>query len=110
MEKKTCNTKDDFITLLKNWSKTGEETISNGKSKTGNVKWIKLNLNGNNYYMNADTAKDGIEVFLKNHENNNTWKVIANNRNVYKKISNDINGKPIKYLYFYSETEGQREI
>lgn len=36
--------------------------------------------------------------------------VIANNRKVYKKVSNDATDAVIKGLYFYAVTAGQREI
>ena len=110
MKKTKCNTKDELIKLLENWLETNELTIGNGESLTGNTKWIFLNLNGSKYYINADTTREGILNFVKNHENNYPWVVIANNRNVYKKVSNDLNGKAIKGLYFYSVTIGQREI
>lgn len=48
--------------------------------------------------------------FVKNHEKKYPWVVIANNRKVYKKVSNDINGNAIKGLYFYSKTIGEREF
>ena len=95
---------------MENWLETNELTIGNGESLTGNTKWIFLNLNGSKYYINADTTREGILNFVKNHENNYPWMVIANNRNVYKKVSNDLNGKSIIGLYFYSVTIGQREI
>ena len=110
MKKTKCNTKDELIKLLENWLETNELTIGNGESLTGNTKWIFLNLNGSKYYINADTTREGILNFVKNHENNYPWMVIANNRNVYKKVSNDLYGKAIKGLYFYSVTIGQREI
>jgi hypothetical protein len=110
MKKSKCNTKDQLIILLKNWLKTNETKIGNGENKTGNTKWIFLNLNGNDYYINADTKREGIVNFVKNNENNYPWVVIANNRNVYKKGSNDENGNAIKGLYFYSVTIGQRDI
>ena len=110
MKKTKCNTKDELIKLLKNWLQTNQQTIGNGENRTGNTKWIFLYLNGNNYYINADTTREGILNFVKNHENNYPWVVVANNRNVYKKVSNDLYGKAIKGLYFYSVTIGQREI
>lgn len=110
MKKTKCNSKDELITTLKNWLKTNENTIGNGEIKTGNTKIIFLKLNDNKYYINADTTREGIEVFVKNHEENNSWMIIQNNRGVHKKISNDINSKTIKGLYFYSESIGQREI
>ena len=110
MKNTKCNSKDELILVLKSWLKTNETTIGNGENKTGNTKWIFLNLNDNKYYINADTTREGIESFVKNHERSYSWKVISNNRNVYKKVSNDINGKAIKGLYFYSESIGQREI
>jgi hypothetical protein len=110
MEKSKCNSKDQLITLLKDWLKTNEPTIGNRENKTGNTIWIVLNLNGSNYYINGDSKRDGILNLVKNHENNYPWVVIANNRGVYKKVSNDVNGNAIKGLYFYSVIIGKREI
>ncbi len=110
MKNTKCNSKDELITLLKNWLETNELTIGNGESLTGNTKWIFIIINGNDYYINADTTREGVEVFVKNHERNYTWKVISNNRNVFKKVSNDVHDNPIPGLYFYSSQEGQREI
>lgn len=111
IEKKTkCYSKDQLILLLENWLKTNEQTIGNGKSKTGNTKWIILYLNNREYFINADTTREGIMNFVKNHEKKYPWVVIANNRKVYKKVSNDINGNAIKGLYFYSKTIGEREF
>lgn len=110
MEKSKCNSKDQLITLLKDWLKTNEPTIGNGENKTGNTKWIFLNINENKYYINADSTREGILNFVNNHENNYPCVVITNNRGVYKKVSNDVNGKSIKGLYFYSDTIGKREI
>jgi hypothetical protein len=110
MKKTKCNSKDELILVLKCWLKTNEITIGNGENKTGNTKWIFLKLNDNKYYINADTTEEGIKVFVKNHEENNSWKVIANRKNIFNKVSNDINGNPIQGLCFYSDAIGQREI
>ena len=111
IEKETkCYSKDQLILLLENWLKTNEPTIGNGKNKTGNTKWIFLYLNDKEYYINADTTREGITNFVRNHEKNYPWVVIANNRNVYKKVSNEINENAIKGLYFYSNTNGEREF
>ncbi len=110
MKNTKCNSKEELITLLKNWLETNELTIGNGESLTGNTKWIFITINGNDYYINADTTREGVEVFVKNHENNNSWKIIANKNNIFNKVSNDQYGKAIKGLYFYSEAVGQREI
>jgi hypothetical protein len=65
MGKSKCNSKDQLITLLKDWLKTTETKIGNGENKTGNTIWIILSLNGNNYYMNADSTREGILNFVK---------------------------------------------
>ena len=105
-----CYSKDQLVMLLKNWLKTNEPTIGNGNNKTGNTEWIILNLNGSKYFINADSTREGITNFVRNHEKNYPWVVIANNRNVYKKVSNEINENAIKGLYFYSNTIGEREF
>lgn len=111
IEKKTkCYSKDQLILLLENWLKTNEPTIGNGKNKTGNTKWIFLYLNDKEYYINADTTREGIMNFVKNHKKKHPWVIIADKNKVYKKISNDINRNAIKGLYFYSNTIGEREF
>lgn len=105
-----CHSKEQLITLLKNWLQTNEPTIGNEKNKTGNTKWVFLYLNDKEYYINGDTTREGIMNFVKNHERIHPWVVIANNRKVYKKVSNDINRNAIKGLYFYSNTIGEREF
>ena len=110
MERSECNSKDNLIKLLKNWLETNEQTIGNGENQIGAVKWIFININGNNYYINADTTREGVEVFVNNHEDNFPWKVITNNRGVFKKVTNDVNGNRIPGLYFYSSQESEREI
>ncbi len=110
MEKTKCNSKGDLIKLLKIWLETDEQTIANGKNTVGTENWISLTVSGNNYYLNADTTREGVEIFVNNHEDNFPWKVITNNRGVFKKVTNDVNGNRIPGLYFYSSQEGEREI
>ena len=110
MQKTKCNSKNELILVLKNWLKTNEQSIGNGENKTGHTKWIFLNLNGNKYYINADTTREGIMYFLENHENNYPWVVIANKNNVYNKVSNGKSENAIKGLYFYSVTYGKKVI
>jgi hypothetical protein len=50
------NTLEMLIELLKNWLKTNELTIGDIINFRGNTKWITLNINGNGYYINADTT------------------------------------------------------
>lgn len=111
IEKKTkCYSKDQLIILLKSWLTTNEKTIGNGKNKTGNTKWIYLYLNNMEFFINADTTREGVINFVENHEKNHPWVVIANKDNVYNKVSNDINRNAIKGLYFYSKNNGEREF
>ncbi len=105
------NSKDNLIKLLNIWlEKTVEMTIGDIDNFPKYTKWISLNLNGNIYFINSDSSREGIKVFVKNHENNNSWKIILNRDSIFNKVSNDAAGKPIKGLYFYSEVIGQREI
>lgn len=110
MKKTKCNSNDDLIKLLKIWLETNEQTIGNGENNVGNEKWIFLTVFGNKYFINADTTREGVEIFVNNHEENFPWRVITNNRGKYKKVSNDENGYPIPGLYFYSSKEGKREL
>lgn len=101
--KTTFEKKNELIASLKNWVKTTNDPfIGDLENFNGNTAWIKFIKNDFEYYINADTKREGIIEFIKNHDNGNAWKVIKNNRGNYKKVTNGINGKAIKYLYFYS--------
>jgi len=51
-----CNSKEELIKLLKNWLQTNENTIGDIDNYPNNIKWIFLNLNNNNYFINAYTT------------------------------------------------------
>ena len=101
-----CNSKNELINILRNWLRTNEETIGVGRG----IRWIDLNINGSVYFLNSDSTRFGIERFISDFENNNQWKVIVNNRGIYNKVTNDINGLPITGLYFYADIHGERKI
>ena len=103
--------KFQLTTLLQEWLLTPRATIGDLYGRRSNPEpWIWIKIDNYLFKIHADTTREGIKVFVKNHEENNSLKIIQNNRGVYKKVSNDINGKAIKGLYFYSEEIGQREI
>lgn len=103
--------KSQVITLLQEWLFTLGATIGDLYGRRSNPEpWLWIKINNNLYKIHADSKREGIEVFVKNHENTNSWKVIANRNKIFNKVSNDATGKAIKGLYFYSESIGQREI
>ncbi len=105
-----CDSLEMLVELLKNWLKTNEDTIGDINNFQRNTKWIELNLNGNNYFINADSTRHGIEVFVKNYENNHPCIVVSNSNQIFNKVTNDSRGAAIKGLYFYSSNEGQRKL
>jgi hypothetical protein len=107
---KTCFTKEQFIELLKMWLVTTENTIGDTVNNSRNTAWLFLQIDNRKYYINADTTRQGIETFVKNHTNNYPWMIIKNNRGNFKKVTNDRNGNAIPYLYFYSMISGQRIV
>lgn len=106
-----CNSKDDLIKRLEEWLEDPKNiTIGDLDKYPKNTKWLYLDIDNQSYYFNADTRRTGIKELVKNHKNNNVWKVIQNNRGTYKKLTNDVNQKAIPYLYFYANENGEREI
>jgi hypothetical protein len=107
----TCNSKDELIEILERWLEDPKNiTIGDLDNYTKNTEWLYLHIGNQSYFFNADTRRDGIKELVKNHKNNNIWKVIQNNRGTYKKLTNDVNQKAIPYLYFYTNEIGEREI
>jgi|GEM_PF-3445914 len=89
---KVCNSKEDLILEFERWLETEEPTIGNGNYKTNNSVCIRLVLNENHYYINADSTRAGIKTFVDNYRK--PREVIANKNNNYNKVSNDINADP----------------
>ena len=106
-----CNSKDDLITRLEEWLEDPKNiTIGDLDKYPKNTKWLYLDIDNQSYYFNADTRRTGIKELVKNHKNNNIWKVVKNSRDKLNKVSNDIDFKAIPYLYFYAINIGERKI
>ena len=59
--------KKHLFILLEMWAnrtKNSTDTIGNLDLYNKNVKIIKLNLASNSYYINADTTREGVLMFL----------------------------------------------
>jgi hypothetical protein len=95
--------KKDLYILLGIWvDKTKGETIGNIKNIliNKNTQIIKLRLNNNSYYINADTTRDGVLQFLENR--NKSWITILNERGKnINKITNNEDSTPIEGFYMY---------
>lgn len=93
-------TREDFILLLKWWSKlSNSDTIGNLDEMNNNTALIILNQGSNTYYINADSKKDGVIEFLKNKEN--SWHIIINENGVKNKVTNRLDKEPIEGFYMY---------
>ena len=106
-----CNSKDELIELLERWLEDPKNiTIGDLDNYPKNTEWLYLDIDNQSCFFNADTRRDGIKNLVKNHKNNNIWKVIKNSHGKLNKVSNEINFKAIPYLYLYTKNIGDREI
>ena len=94
------NSKKDLFSLLKWWLKlSSENTIGDINKVYRQTRIINLILGGNHYYINADTTRYAVEVFLLNKEN--SWSIIDNRDGVRNRVTNLSTKNSIGGLYFY---------
>ena len=94
--------KEELYGLLKWWKKLSKsETIGDLGQMNGNIPLIIIKIGSSSYYINADTNKTGVEVFLKNKTN--PWNLISNRDAKKNKITNDSNHDPIEGFYMYKK-------
>ena len=98
----SLNSKEKLYSLLKWWKQLSKaETIGDLDQMNGNTPLIIIRIGSSSYYINADTNRAGVEVFLKNEIN--PWKLISNRDAKKNKITNDSNNDPIEGFYMYKK-------
>ena len=98
----SLNSKEKLYSLLKWWKQLSKaETIGDLGQMNGNTPLIIIKIGSSSYYINADTNKTGVEVFLKNKLN--PGKLISNRDTKKNKITNDSNNDPIERFYMYKK-------
>ena len=95
--------KFQLTALLQQWLITSGSTIGDLHGKSSNPEsWLWIKINNNLYQINADTKRQGVQMFLKNEANKNPWVIIpTENSGNLTKFTNDINGNPIPCFYMY---------
>jgi len=94
--------KDELYSILNWWNKLSRsDTIGDLGQMNANTPLIIIKIGSSSYYINADTNKTGVEVFLKNKLN--PWKLISNRDTKKNKITNDSNNNPIEGFYMYKK-------
>lgn len=89
--------REDLVLLLKGWLQlTDSDTIGDPNNGIGVTPLIKLQLGDNQYVLNQDTRRRGVEIFIANERNGNNWHYSETNR-----VSNDINREHIANLQMY---------
>ena len=92
--------KDDFYNVLKWWKKISKsDTISDLRGGSNNEPWIHVKIGEIQYYLNADTKRNGVIEFLNCKKNK--WVTIKNENGVQNKIVNSLDESPISGFYFY---------
>ena len=98
--KVTLHKKETLYSILKWWKTLSKsDTIGDLDNVNGNTALIHIKLGSNTYYINADSNKNGVSIFLKNKAN--SWILIENENGTNNKITNNINKEPIKGFYIY---------
>ncbi len=88
--------------LLKAWLKIPNvSTIGNLERKKGVEPLIWVSIGSKLYYINSDSNKEGVILYLKNEEEKNKWLNIKTKSGNNTKITNNIDGSPIKGFYMY---------
>lgn len=96
--------RQDFDLWLLNWYKnTNEKTIGDiGNFGQQAFLWVKGN--GSKFRLNADTKREGVEVYLnllEEHNNSLNWSIVANLKGKINKVAFGENKIKIRGFYLY---------
>jgi|TARA_B110000902_G_scaffold22470_1_gene25070 hypothetical protein len=98
--KVTLHNRETLYSILKWWKTLSKsDTIGDLDNVNGNTALIHIKLGSNTYYINADSNKYGVSIFLKNKAN--PWILIENENGTNNKITNNVNKEPIGGFYIY---------
>lgn len=96
--------KEDFFKILKCWIRFSKsETIGDLSIMIRRTPVLFLRIGSSTYYINADSKKTGVEEFVKNSEESESWRIIFNEDGVKNKITNRKDEEAIPGFYFYKE-------
>ena len=95
--------KNTLYDVLKWWMIVSKSDKIGSSKLNGNTPLIHIKIVSGSYYINADTTKEGVKLFLSNKTNNPEWRLIANEKGVINKVTNHPKQQPIKGLYFYKK-------
>lgn len=96
--------KEDFFKILKCWIRFSKsETIGDLSKMIRRTPVLFLRIGSSTYYINADSKKTGVEEFVKNSEESESWRIIFNEDGVKNKITNRKDEEAIPGFYFYKE-------
>jgi len=99
---RAIESKDEFYRVLSWWAKLSKsETIGDLSKMNKNTPLIRLKFGSSFYFINADTKKNGVRVFLSNKNDN--WHLIPNEDGKLNKITNRLNKSSIEGFYMYKE-------
>ena len=93
------NSREDLVLLLRGWlqvTKTSTKTLGDPKANIGVAALIRLKVGDRRWELNHDTKRPGVEIFLENEKNKNTWTYSETNR-----VSNHKDGRHIENLQMY---------
>ncbi len=97
-------TRDVFHNELRKWyENTDEETIGDVGSY-GGVAWVWITDETNEYHLNADTKRRGVQEYLallREYENLLEWSIVQNSLGVLNKVAFGPDKKVIKRFYLY---------
>lgn len=96
--------KEDFFKILKCWIRFSKsETIGDLSKMIRRTPVLFLRIGSSTYYINADSKRTGVEEFVKNSEESESWRIIFNEDGVKNKITNRKDEEAIPGFYFYKE-------
>ena len=99
---RAIESKEEFYRVLSWWVKLSKsETIGDISKMNKNTPLIRLKVGSSFYYINADTKKNGVRVFLNNKDN--YWYLIPNEDGKVNKITNRLDKSSIEGFYLYKE-------
>jgi len=96
-----------FDSWLLNWYQSTNEKTVGDVGNFGQQVFLWVEDNGSKFRLNADTKREGVEVYLNILKENNSplnWSVVANLKGKMNKVAFGENKIKIRGFYLYLDT------
>jgi hypothetical protein len=105
----TVHSKSELMQLLRGWLESSTEATIGDASRYAGTPWVRIEINGREAVLNADTTRSAVEAFLRDGADR-LWSVVANTRGRWNKVTFRTDGRPTPGWYCYLTEEARAGV